>query len=123
LFTDAGEILASGRNVPNRVTNDLLELLANPFLEPQTAIIGEIHQGAEHAKEGLVVWPARDVLVNEVSLFVAGISGETARVVNPLNGDEIILRKTLHLRYLIPGDLLARGSKPVDLVDQRWILR
>ncbi|UCD76378.1 MAG: hypothetical protein JSV91_05520 [Phycisphaerales bacterium] len=123
LFTDVGEIMKSGRGVPSRVTGDLLELLSNEFLQSQNAIIGEIRQGAEHAKEGLVVWPARNLTVNELSLFVGGISGETVRVANPLTGEQVILRKTLHRDYLIRGDALARGSKPVELVDENWILR
>ena len=59
LFTDAGEILASGRGVPSRVAADIRELLANEFLEHQNEIIGDIYHGRDHAKEGLVVWPAR----------------------------------------------------------------
>ena len=123
LFTDVGEIMKSGREVPTRITADLLELLGNEFLQSQTAIIGEVRQGAEHAKEGLVVWPAQDTTVNELSLFVSGISGETARVANPLNGEQIILRKTLHREYLIRGSALARGSMPIELDREEWILR
>ncbi len=123
LFTDHGHILKSGRGVPSRVTNDLMALMGNQFLERQNEIIGEIRQGKEYAKEGLVVWPADDVTVNEISLFVAGISGETARVINPQTGEEYILRKTLQQNYLVRGDALSRGSLPAELVDSRWILR
>jgi hypothetical protein len=92
-------------------------------MQDQNDIIGDILQGKENAKEGLVIWPARDTHVNEMSLFIAGISGETARVKNPDNGNEVILRKTLQRDYLIPGDAKARGSQPVDLVEETWIMR
>jgi hypothetical protein len=123
LFTDAGEILASGRGVPSRVAADIKALLGNEFLEHQNEIIGEIFHGRDHAKEGLVVWPARHLEVNEMSLFIAGASGETASVVNPVTGQEVLLRKTLQRDYLIPGEAFARGSKPLELRVQRWVMR
>jgi hypothetical protein len=123
LFTDAGEILRSGREVPSRVAADIKELLGNEFLEHQNEIIGDIYHGRDHAKEGLVVWPARRTDVNEISLFIAGTSGETAVVVNPLTGERVLLRKTLQRDYLIPGDALPRGSKPVELKTQHWVMR
>ena len=61
--------------------------------------------------------------VNEISLFIAGISGETARITNPLTNEDVLLRKTLQRDYLIRGDARARGSKPIELVRQEWILR
>lgn len=123
LFTDAGEILASGRDVPSRVAVDIKELLGNDFLEYQNEIIGDIYHGRDHAKEGLVVWPARRLDVNEMSLFIAGTSGETAKVVNPLTGQEVLLRKTLERDYLVPGEALPRGSKPIELQAERWVMR
>ena len=75
------------------------------------------------ARDGVVVWPAREVTVNELTLFIRGVSGETGRVRNPLTGGVVVLYKTIQRDYLIPGDALARGSKPVDLVRQQWILR
>jgi hypothetical protein len=123
LFTDAGEILRSGRDVPSRVAEDIKELLGNDFLEYQNEIIGDIYYGRDHAKEGLVVWPARRLDVNEMSLFIAGTSGETAVVVNPITGERVLLRKTLQRDYLVPGDALPRGSKPIPLKEQHWVMR
>ena len=123
LFTDTGEIMTSGRRVPSRVTADLMELLGNDLLENQNQIIGEIFHGREHAKEGLVVWPALNLQVNELSMFVAGISGETTAVRHPITATEILLTKTLQRDYLIRGNALARGSKPIELVGQSWVMR
>ncbi len=123
LFTDDGEIIASGRGVSTRVTNDIRDLLGNELLENQNEIIGEILHGREHAKEGLVVWPARTLQINELSMFIAGASGETASVRNPVSGKPVLLRKSLQRDYLIPGDALSRGSKPVGLVGQLWVMR
>jgi|SoiMethySBSTD1v2_1073268.scaffolds.fasta_scaffold00162_10 hypothetical protein len=123
LFTDAGEIIESGRNVPAHITEELLAMLGNDLLEDQNEALGDILQGRENAKEGLVIWRPMQLSANEISMFIAGISGETARVKNPANGQEIILRKTLQRDYLVPGSAVDRGSKPVDLVAQQWVLR
>ena len=123
LFTDAGQIMRSGRAVPARVADEIRDLLGNIFLETQNEAIGDIFHGREHAKEGLVIWPAQNTDVNELSLFIAGISGETARVINPITTEQVLLRKTLQRDYLIRGDALARGSKPAELIRQQWILR
>lgn len=123
LFGDDGRIIESGENVPARVTEDLLALLKNELLQPQNEVIGEIRQGEENAIDGLVVWQAPNLQVNRLSLFIAGLSGETARVRNPVTGDTMLLRKTLQRDYLIPGDAAARRSRPVELVEERWILR
>jgi hypothetical protein len=123
LFTDAGEIIPSGREVPVRVVTELRGLLKNELLEDQNEIIGELHHGRENAKEGLVVWPARRTDVNRLNLFIAGISGETARVRNPITGEPVVLRKTLQRDYLIRGDALARGSEPVEPMIEQWIMR
>ena len=123
LFTDAGEIMISGRDVQSRVTEDLLELLGNELLESQNESIGDLLQGSEHARDGLVVWPARDTSVNEMKMFVRGLSGESARIKNPATAEEVVLYKTLQRDYLVPGDALARGNDPIGLVSERWILR
>ena len=123
LFTDTGHLEQAGREVPNRVTENLLELLQNPLLEDQNSIIGDILHGREHAKEGLVVWPARSMKVNKMSVFTAGISGETARVRNPITREEQILRKTLQRDYLIRGNAAAIGPDAVELLEETWIMR
>ena len=123
LFTDAGEILESGKSVSSQVTQDIYDLLGNEFIETQNEIIGDLLTGIENARDGLVIWPARILNVNEISMFIAGISGETIRVRNPISGEQVILYKTLQRDYLVPGDAQVRGSKPVDLVSQAWILR
>ncbi len=124
LFTDAGEILESGEGVPRRVTFELLKLLGNDLMENQTQIIGDLLEGPTMAKDGLVVWPARNTRVNQLKMFVGGISGETARVTNPITGERTILRKTWEQNYLIPGDALPRGHEPLQKKgDSRWIFR
>jgi hypothetical protein len=123
LYTDGGEILPSGRDVPTRVEQEILELLGNEFMETQNQVIGELRQGPGNARDGLVVWPANDLEVNEISLFIAGISGDTAAVIPPGGDRPVILRKTLQRDYLVPGNALGRRRLAADLVAERWIFR
>lgn len=123
LLTDQGEILPSGQDVPLRVVQTLRSLLNNDLLETQNEVIGEILQGKEHAKDGLVVWPMPTTELTEVSVFVRGISGETAKVTNPVTRKDVVLHKTLQRDYLIPGNVLARGAKPAEVVAEQWIFR
>ncbi|MCZ6835314.1 MAG: hypothetical protein O7G85_06015 [Planctomycetota bacterium] len=123
LFTDAGEILESGKDVPTSITAEIHTLLKNQFLEKQNEIIGDLLQGPENAREGLVLWPARSLNVNEMTVFISGVSGESIRVRNPITGEQVFLYKTLQRNYLIPGDALARGTEAIGLVEEHWILR
>lgn len=123
LATDMGELRRSGRDVPAPVVNELLDRLNNPYLEDEIRIIGMLQQGEEKAKDGLVVWPAEDLDVDQVTIFAKGFSGETRTVTRPDTGEEVVLYKTLMLRHATPGNLAGRGPQPLDRVEQRWILR
>lgn len=123
LFTDVGEILESGKGVPSTITAKLKDLLGNELIETQNEIIGDLLQSPENARDGLVIWSARVLQVNEITMFISGISGETIRVRNPITSEQVILYKTLQREYLIPGDALARGSRPIELRSEKWILR
>lgn len=127
LGTDEGELFRAGRDVPRAARLELLGRLDNPLLEDQIAILGTILQGKENAKDGLVIWPVGDLNVDEVSVYAAGFSGETARIElkDPGTGEirEIVLRKTLMVRYQIPGSLELRGSEPLRPKEERWIMR
>ncbi|MFG0283734.1 MAG: hypothetical protein ACF8R7_04870 [Phycisphaerales bacterium JB039] len=126
LATDEGGSQVAGDGVPGEVTSELLGRLENPFLEDQLSIIGPLQQGIENAREGLVIWPLLDADVDELKLFAAGFSGETARVeiIDPVDEQArtVTLRKTLMLRYATPGELQP-GPQPLQMTDQRWIMR
>ncbi|MFK7961420.1 MAG: hypothetical protein AB8G96_12950 [Phycisphaerales bacterium] len=124
LYSDAGEILESGRDVPNRVREAARQMLGNDLLELPSEIIGDLLRGRENAREGLAIWPADDLSVNELTLFIGGISGETARVRHPRTGQEFILRKTMVREYLIRGEALAYGDDPFELtIPPFWVMR
>jgi len=117
----------SGRNVPAQVTRHIIDMLENPFLMDQISIVGPLLQGDANAKEGLAVWPVATERAGELSVYIAGLSGETRpiEVKDPSTGEisRVLLRKTLALRYDLPGEIIDRGSTPFPLAEKRWILR
>ena len=128
LYTDRGEVLESGRGVKREQVLELPDYVGDDMLELQHEIIGELYQGEGNTRSGLVVWKANRTDVNELSLFVAGISSETTIVEHPLTGEKNTLQKTLMREYLIPGDATALGDAPIGLhtdLDRspRWIYR
>lgn len=127
LVTEAGDLRRSGRDVPPEVTADLLAMLRNPYLEDQISILGNILQGIENAKDGLVVWPADDLETDSLQVFVAGLSGENKPYVvtdaQTGRNKRVMLRKTLMLKFDTPGTLTNRGSTPLELGESQWVMR
>jgi hypothetical protein len=127
LATDEGDLLRSGRDVPFAVTSAIMERLANPLLEDQISIVGNLLRGQENAKEGLVVWPMPTNHCEEIIVYAAGFSGETVTVEVPgRNEGEMerkLLRKTLMLRYRAPGEMEPAFGAPLLPYEDRWIMR
>ena len=92
------------------------------------------------------IWRAGDLDVNSFRVYVAGLSGETRFVRNPsydpnepedktiigpggvertevVNPTHFTLRKTLELRYDLPGSADARKSVKPVFRGQRWVMR
>ena len=130
IFEMAGEdvpVMRAGRGVPADVTRQLLERLGNPFLQDQISILGMILRGEENAKEGLVVWPADNLRARDLSIYAMGFSGETRpiEVADAKSGQmrKVLLRKTMMVRYDVPGDLDGHDSSALPVNESRWILR
>lgn len=123
LATDLGAVLRSGRSVPPIVADILLDRSGNPFLLNEIDIQGQFLEGKENARDGLVIWRADNLQVDEVTIYAAGFSGETRSVTRPDNGETVLLRKTLMLRHDTPGDLNCRGEPALDRSETRWIMR
>jgi len=123
LYTDQGEILADDA-VPFEVNKELLDLLRNPLLEDRNQIIGVLQQGRENAREGLLVFPAGDLIeTDRISIFIAGLSSETQVAINPATGEEVIVRKSLELQYNVPGEALQNPMTPIQFTGRRWVMR
>ncbi len=123
LATD-DEVLRSGRGVPLEVTRKLIESVQNQFVQDQISIIGQLLQGKENARDGIVIWPANDLNLEELAVYAAGFSGETATVDAPDTHQKFVLRKTLRLNYQISGELVGQEGHDIPLAEPAgWIMR
>ncbi len=123
LFTDTGDIFPSGKDVPAGVFNAIKEQVGNPLLENPAEIIGRLLQGPDYAKEGAAIWPAFDEDVDEVTVYISGLSGETQAIAHPITGKRVVLRKTLMISYDQPGTSSNIQDQPMVKKDEQWIMR
>jgi hypothetical protein len=126
LVSDTGEVQRSGQDVPNSVTQQILTMLDNPHMESQIDIVSTVLDGPEHARDGVVIWPANDLDVDSISVYFGGLSGEFEAYIVGRETDDphrYTLRKTRMLRYSTPGDFSKQGSRPLELIEERWVMR
>jgi hypothetical protein len=107
LVTDQGEVLDAGNGVPRRIQTTILATFGDPLLEMQSEVSGALLRGEENASRGLVVWKAGRENVRALQIFVSGVSGDTAKVKNPLTGEEIILHRNLQFSWIVPGTVVG----------------
>jgi hypothetical protein len=125
LRVDDGELVRSGRDVPPAVTREILARLNNPLVQDQVSVVGQVLQGPENARDGVLIWPAVDLDVDEISVFFAGLSGET-RAYTVGEGDaarRFLLRKTALLRYDTAGEFGQRDNAELTLAERTWVMR
>lgn len=128
LANNEGDLLRSGRDVTMEVTREILGRLENPLLEDQISIVGTLLRGPENAKLGLVIWPITQEHMDEVAVYCAGFSGETATVDIPASdgSDRVVkklLRKSWMMRYRMPGDMKPGDGETYDSNESKWIMR
>lgn len=123
IATDEGDIARSGRGVPAEAYAKLIERVGNPFLQDEVSIQGSLRRGREYAREGLVMWPATDLAVDEIVVYGAGFSGETRSITRPDTGETVVLRKTISMRHAVPGTLEPSLNPTLMRTETRWILR
>jgi hypothetical protein len=100
-----------------------------PLLESILFADNRILQGQDNTKDLAIIWPDFDAKAKNVSLFLAGLSNETASVEHPTEKDaegnpkKLYLRKTLELQYSIGGDEKLRSSGKLAYKGKLWVMR
>ena len=123
LLIDDGQIVRQGDGVSSGVTRQLKAMLKDPLLLDQFEVLGEVLQGKEHAKTGLVVFRADDLSPTELTMFVQGLSRETEKTQNPKTNETVTLRKTARVDYLVAGEPRATATVTHPIVTREWIFR
>ncbi len=139
LYTDTGQLVRAGRKVPTAVFYAIKKLHNDPMLKTQTSMTRKILLGEDNAKSGVAIWPDFDARAGMVDIFIAGLSGETKAIELPkpvqvvetdwkgnkrtVTKTRLLLSKTRHLRYSIPGEKSGRRKVVPKLVKKQWVLR
>ena len=122
LLTQDGQVIRSDKGIPGQVLQTIRARENNPRLMSQAQIGGTLRIGEDQAKEGVAIWEELPGRTGQFSIFVQGLSGESAKVKGP--GDKTFtLRKTLQLNYLIRGDEVYPGEDQVNENPAKWVMR
>ncbi|QQE13510.1 hypothetical protein JD969_08650 [Planctomycetota bacterium] len=123
IATDSGKIITAGRKVPSNVFNAVKAAEGNSLLIDPLLVVDEILEGSDYAKESVAIWPAFEEDVDEFRVFVGGISGESAYVVNPITKDRVRLRRSKMMTFDTPGNVLSPKNQPVILKVDTEVMR
>lgn len=131
LITDTFQVIPAGKNVPPSVfeTIKLKHQGGFPFLESLDFKDRRIAKGKDNTRDFAIMWPDFDPKAKEISLFIAGLSNETAVVELPELKDEqgnprkIFLRKSLQLKYNVGGDSRLRAETVMKQIEKNWVMR
>ncbi len=139
LYTDTGDVRRGGDRVSAGVFRAIKKRHNNPLLTDMAFITGKVLQGADNARDGVAIWTDFDHKARGFNVFVGGLSGERKKVKLPKpitvtvadeNGKEkkatkteVVLSKTLSLRYFLPGDASARSADTPQLRKKQWVMR
>jgi hypothetical protein len=122
MLTQDGQVVRSDNNIPGKALEVIRTRENNANLMSMAQIGGTLRIGEDQAKDGVAVWEEIPGRAGAFSIFVQGLSGESAKVKGP-DGKDVTLRKTLQLNYLIRGDEVYPGEDQVNENPSRWVMR
>jgi hypothetical protein len=129
LMTDTFQIVPADRQVPKAVFETIKTRTQGryPFLESLDFVDHRVFRGEDNSRDFAIIWPDFDPRAKEISLFIAGLSNETAVVKKPAGEnpepEPVILQKTLQLKYAIGGDPQLRQSAVLSEIESTWVMR
>jgi hypothetical protein len=139
LYTDTGQLLRAGRNVPPNVFEEIKKLHNDPLLQDGSAMTGKLLQGEDNARTGVAIWSDFEQDASSLDLFFGGLSGETMSVKLPApvqvmeytaagkkvqrETSELVLTKTLELSYRLTVEPAKRHEKAPTLLSKDWVMR
>jgi hypothetical protein len=135
IVTDKLEVIEGGDNI-NPVVYDAIKARhkkAYPFFVYPSEMLGPLLLGKDHARTSAIAFVPPDPDVNRFTLHIAGLSGEIEKVFNRAfdpSGEEsadnprnFLLRETLAVTYVIPGDAITQPRATPTRVEEEWVMR
>jgi hypothetical protein len=122
MLTSNGKVTRSDFNIPSAVFDAIKGQTKIQFLEPANKIGGRILLGEDQARDGVAIWREPALRMGGFTVFVSGMWGETATAKVP-DGKDVTLQKTLMLDYHVNGDEIAPGHDPIELKEEKYVMR
>jgi len=131
LVTDTFEVIPADKKVPGAVFKavKLKHQGSYPFLESLDFKDQRVLRGEDNTRDFAIIWPDFGDDVKQISLFLKGLSNETAVIGHPkLKAEDggpkqIFLQKTLQLTYQVGGDPKLRSNLTLKQQKQDWVMR
>lgn len=141
LVTDDLRVISTDMGISPLVFDAIRERhrKTHPDLVHPTEAIGALRTGEGYARQSVAIWRSGELTENRFRIYVGGLSGEARVVPNPaydadrpeeanegsasINPRYFTLRKTLELRYVLPGSDRARLTAQPQLERSHWIMR
>lgn len=131
LVTDTFKVIPAGKDVRREVFERIKVKHQGkyPFLESMDFEDTRLRSGADNSRDIVIIWPEFDPAAKQVSLFIAGLSNETAALEHPVQKDAdgkpamVYLQKTLQLIYANTTDPALRSQATLTPVKQVWVMR
>ncbi len=135
LVTASLQVIKGGEQISPTVCDAIKarHKITHPFLIDPSRVSGTLLQGEDNAKTSMVVFRQFNYEDNAFSIYFGGLSGEIRQQPNPsfdasqpesdMNPRTFTLRKTLEIKYELPGDETTRRlAKPIRR-ERRWVMR
>lgn len=135
LVTNSMQVVVGGDHISPTVYDSIAALHRKlyPFFRDPTQVTGKLLQGPDNARTSAVVFRDFGPDASTFAVYVGGLSGEIVSVPNPVyDPDEeesadnprfFALRKTLAIKYDLPGDLRTRRDAPPMRRKIDWVMR
>jgi len=135
LVSHSLEVIEGGDRISPSVYDAIKERhkVTHPFLLEPRQVTGILLQGEDNARNSVIVFRQFNPRDNDFTIFFSGLSGEIQRLRNPNfdisepesddNPRSFTLRKTLAIRYKLPGDPNTRQIATPVRVGHEWTMR
>ncbi len=135
LVTSSLQVIKGGEQISPTVYDAIKarHKITHPFMIDPSRVSGTLLQGEDNAKTSMVVFRQFNYEDNAFSIYFSGLSGEIKQQPNPSfdasqpeskkNPRTFTLRKTLEIKYELPGDETTRRQAKPMRRERRWVMR
>lgn len=121
MLANDGRLIRSDFAIPPQVFSAIQQREKLQFLQPAHEVAGQLRLGDDQARDGVAIWPEPMAEMGQFSIFIEGLSGETAEL--KVGDESFNLHKELELSYIIRGDDVRPSLDEVSAEAETWVMR